>query len=421
MLAVLGAARVDAAGELVEQLRVGAGDPEHPADRHERHRSGEVTLDLHAALGAMSMDGVLSPFGYARAPPLDRLGGEPVVDRLAHGLVLGPVVEDEGAVAGELLRQRPVLGFDRRMLVIDVGREGQAGGEHVVVAQEPLHVGMPGDDPGPEERVPVDWIGFAQPSEVPVRVGVDLGRHQIVGVKCVSCGRRRQLALLSPTGTRRWPRQRGHHLSGVGTVKRSCGMPAVVSAHLPRARTRPSEHNGLPPAVALGAAGGGAAAAPAGLHTAAEGEGMTTHTSIEELASRLEIRDVLTRYTVALDTRDLEMFRTVFYEESRFDYGAYGSGTGVEWFLEWVAAGMDICKATYHLLGQSLIDLDGDTATGRTYLVAQHVGKGDYDGALFMIAGWHLDRFARTPDGWRVSERRFEGSWTQGDSRVLTG
>ncbi len=147
---------------------------------------------------------------------------------------------------------------------------------------------------------------------------------------------------------------------------------------------------------------------------------MTAQT-IENLQARLDIQDVLTRYTVALDTRDLEMFQTVFTEATRFDYGQYGQGTGISWFTEWVQAGMEACKSTYHVLGQSLIEIDGASARGRTYLVAHHIGRDDFDDELFTVAGWHIDRFGLTNEGWRITERGFVGAWTQGDSRVLTG
>ena len=137
--------------------------------------------------------------------------------------------------------------------------------------------------------------------------------------------------------------------------------------------------------------------------------------------SRLDIQDLLARYTIALDTRNLEMLRTVFTGDAEFDFGIYGAGKGLEWFTAFTKAGMDACKATYHLLGQSVVEINGEVAHGQTYLVAQHIGLGDWDGELYTVGGWHIDQFALTELGWRIAHRRVVVVWTQGDIKVLTG
>jgi hypothetical protein len=142
---------------------------------------------------------------------------------------------------------------------------------------------------------------------------------------------------------------------------------------------------------------------------------------LDQLNSRLEIQDLLARYTIALDTRDLELLRLVFTDDVEVDFGSFGGGKGVDWFIDFTRAGLKACGPTYHMLGQSLVTIDGTSATGRTYLVAQHLGIGELEGEIFTVAGWHLDTLALTDAGWRVASRRVEIIWTQGDSRIVTG
>lgn len=139
-----------------------------------------------------------------------------------------------------------------------------------------------------------------------------------------------------------------------------------------------------------------------------------------DLQTRQEIIDLLTRYTIALDTPDLELLRTV-YTDTTTDVHGFGSGKGVDWFIEFVRGGIERAKATQHFLGQSLIEIDGDTASGRTYVTAYHVGRDEFEDQLYVASGWYVDVFTRTEDGWRIADRQVVVAWSEGDSRIVTG
>ena len=63
--------------------------------------------------------------------------------------------------------------------------------------------------------------------------------------------------------------------------------------------------------------------------------------------------------------------------------------------------------------------LDGDRARSTCYLQAQHVGTGTEGGDHFIIAGRYDDELVRTPDGWRIRDRRLDIVWTSGNPAVL--
>lgn len=75
-------------------------------------------------------------------------------------------------------------------------------------------------------------------------------------------------------------------------------------------------------------------------------------------------------------------------------------------------AGFD---CTQHLLGNVVVDIDGDDAHATCYLQAQHVLGGD----VFTVGGTYRDRISRTPDGWRIAERRLEPVWQTGDAGLV--
>ena len=82
-----------------------------------------------------------------------------------------------------------------------------------------------------------------------------------------------------------------------------------------------------------------------------------------------------------------------------------------------IAEALDPLDASQHLVATHQVKVDGDRATGRTYLQAQHVKQPA--AALFMVAGRYDDRFVRTPDGWRIEHRELTVLWTDGDPAVL--
>ena len=61
---------------------------------------------------------------------------------------------------------------------------------------------------------------------------------------------------------------------------------------------------------------------------------------------------------------------------------------------------------TQHLVSNSVVKVDGDTATART-MVFNPMGTDDGKGGLnlFYVGAWYEDKLTRTPDGWRIAER----------------
>lgn len=89
---------------------------------------------------------------------------------------------------------------------------------------------------------------------------------------------------------------------------------------------------------------------------------------------RLAIIDTLTRYCLALDTKDWDRLANAFTDDADADYGQLGptltGGAAIAADLRSIVEPLD---TTFHLVGNFLIDIDGDRATSTTYLFAQHV------------------------------------------------
>jgi 3-phenylpropionate/cinnamic acid dioxygenase small subunit len=143
---------------------------------------------------------------------------------------------------------------------------------------------------------------------------------------------------------------------------------------------------------------------------------------LASICDRFEIEDLLVRYSRALDRRDFDALEAIFTDDAEFDAGSLGnpkSSRAIREMIEGTLTGLD---ATQHLVGKSLIELHGDEADVRTYLISQHIRESAPGPTKhYFIGGEYVDRVVRTPEGWRIAYRRLDRLWKQGDRAVISG
>ena len=138
--------------------------------------------------------------------------------------------------------------------------------------------------------------------------------------------------------------------------------------------------------------------------------------SLQEISDRIQIGDLLTRYTVAIDQKDWSLLDTCFTPDAHLDYTSAGGVAGdypkVRAWLEVVLAPFPM---TVHYITNSVVDLDGDAATART-AVLNPMGFQNEDGSmhLFTVGAHYHDELVRTDDGWRIRERIEESAFMDG-------
>lgn len=132
--------------------------------------------------------------------------------------------------------------------------------------------------------------------------------------------------------------------------------------------------------------------------------------SLQEISDRLEIQDLMVRYSHAVDTRQWDMLDEVFTPDAYIDYSAMGGSAGdLAATKQFLAQMLPNFLAFQHLISNSSISVDGDTATGRTLchnpmLVADSQGKQ----SLMLCGLWYLDTFVRVEGQWRIQRREEE-------------
>lgn len=132
-----------------------------------------------------------------------------------------------------------------------------------------------------------------------------------------------------------------------------------------------------------------------------------------DAADRHAIVDVTIAYCWALDTRAWDDLDDVFLPDATADLGRPLAGRDA--IKERISSALSPLDGSQHLVATHQVRVDGDRATSRCYLQAQHmVGEG-----TFMFAGRYEDRFVRTPDGWRIEHRDLARMWTAGDPSII--
>ncbi len=135
---------------------------------------------------------------------------------------------------------------------------------------------------------------------------------------------------------------------------------------------------------------------------------------LQEISDRIEIADVLTRYTRAIDTGDWDKLDTVFTPEAAIDYSE--SGGIVASYPEikpWLAEMLPMFfSKRMHMLGQLEVDLHGDEADVVAYFhnpMLMDDGQGGQK--VVEIGGLYHHTMIRTPDGWRSRKLHEECVW----------
>ncbi|MEZ5905207.1 MAG: nuclear transport factor 2 family protein [Geminicoccaceae bacterium] len=138
---------------------------------------------------------------------------------------------------------------------------------------------------------------------------------------------------------------------------------------------------------------------------------------MRELLDRRQIEDLLVDYCRHLDRMELDALAALFTTDCRVTYGAEPrlAAVGREALARSLAR-MWRWRRTAHHLANVRVWLDrADTARAESYVHARHERP---DGGTATVLGRYLDHLMRTPEGWRIAERRMDMNGADAAFRV---
>jgi ketosteroid isomerase-like protein len=136
----------------------------------------------------------------------------------------------------------------------------------------------------------------------------------------------------------------------------------------------------------------------------------------QRVSDELEIAALLSAYARAVDTKDWQLYRSVFTDDAHIDYSASvfkGSLDGVIEFFDGDFSAL--VTMSMHYITNIESEIDGDTARVRAmfYNPTQIEGVAE----LNMFGGYYHHDLVRTPVGWRSRHLREEMVWTANSPR----
>ena len=131
---------------------------------------------------------------------------------------------------------------------------------------------------------------------------------------------------------------------------------------------------------------------------------------VQQVSDQLEITALLTRYARAVDTKDWELYRSVFTPDAVIDYTSAGAIAGSrDEVADWLSAGFATIPWSMHYITNIDAQVSGDAArvTAMFYNPMQLPGMAD----ISCCGGYYHHELVRTSDGWRSRELREDAVW----------
>ena len=130
----------------------------------------------------------------------------------------------------------------------------------------------------------------------------------------------------------------------------------------------------------------------------------------------------LYEYAYGIDTRDWDLYRSIFADRVAIDFSSYNGRPASEMSAdEWVGhikplfTGLD---ATQHTMTNPLIDVTGDAARCRMYIEAAHFLESEAE-PEFTLGGYYDDRLVRTGRGWLITSVTEIVWWRRGNFGIM--
>ena len=139
---------------------------------------------------------------------------------------------------------------------------------------------------------------------------------------------------------------------------------------------------------------------------------------IEDLLAEREIYRNLVQFAQAMDDRNWSLLDQITTEDIAADLGT-GNVSGRADMIALMRQFLDQCGTTQHLLGNVLIDVDGDTARSQTYVADMHLGGEGIEDITFRTLGRYLDKWRKVDGRWLICERVKENRATVGSLAVF--
>jgi hypothetical protein len=134
--------------------------------------------------------------------------------------------------------------------------------------------------------------------------------------------------------------------------------------------------------------------------------------SIEEVANRIAIEDVLYKHSRGVDRADGELLKSAYWPDAEVAYGGFNGPAHT--FCEALPSSIKRYAATAHRVTNISIDFHGDDAVVESYVTAYHyLAVEDGVDTEMTYVGRYVDHMQRRDQVWKILLRRVVMEWNQ--------
>jgi hypothetical protein len=125
--------------------------------------------------------------------------------------------------------------------------------------------------------------------------------------------------------------------------------------------------------------------------------------AVKTLLDKQAIRELSCLYMRGLDRLDGDLLRSVFWPDAYCEYG-FMNGPALQ-FVDFALGALKEHRANHHMIGNVMIDVEGEQAYGEVYFNAYHKVPSEEGFDDVLIAGRYLDRYEERDGVWRFAYR----------------
>ncbi len=131
----------------------------------------------------------------------------------------------------------------------------------------------------------------------------------------------------------------------------------------------------------------------------------------EEIGDQLQIARLLARYARAVDSKDWDLYRSLFTGDAHLDYSSapLGKSGTLDEIVDWLRQNFAFVPMTMHYITNIDATINGDTAVvhAQFYNPMQFLGFAD----LSYCGGYYHHTLVRTERGWKSKSLVEENTW----------
>ena len=149
---------------------------------------------------------------------------------------------------------------------------------------------------------------------------------------------------------------------------------------------------------------------------------MTTEEQLKEITEKTQIADLLIRYFAAVDDKsiDMEIVKATFTSDAKIIRPDDAEIVGQENILDGHLKSFARFKATHHIITNFIVNINNDTATLRSNIIANHLwadneNNPSLNNKYFLADGVFSAKAIKADNHWRISELKNRVVWRTGD------